>query len=261
MGQEASTESRGFGWFLSQQYEENAVIQNEGRSGYTSTDIREDFTNIIKQSTSPNHPPVLLFTIFLGANDAFLPIPPVDDSDEGCVPLATFSANIRSFVDTFLSQKANAMAETKILLITPPPANINRPFDIGVSRKDFEMLNEEEKRGHSYKTFVSKKRYAEEIMRIAKEYGESGRVVGLDFWGDLIRTGFRVRREEYDENRLPGCGLYGVDEFGEGYFTDGLHLDAKGYDVLSQGVYNKVVYTWPELAPEALSVPQSRSAA
>lgn len=81
------------------------------------------------------------------------------------------------------------MAETKILLITPPPANINRPFDIGVSRKDFEMLNEEEKRGHSYKTFVSKKRYAEEIMRIAKEYGESGRVVGLDFWGDLIRTG------------------------------------------------------------------------
>ena len=98
-------------------------------------------------------------------------------------------------------------------------------------------------------------------MRIADHYKESGRVVGLDFWGDLIRTGFRLRGEEYDEDRLPGCGLYGVDEFGEGYFTDGLHLDAKGYDILSQGWYNKVVSTWPELAPEALSVPQSRSAA
>ena len=153
------------------------------------------------------------------------------------------------------------MAETKILLITPPPTNINRPFDIGVSREDFGRLNEEEKGGHSYKTFASKKRYAEEVMRVADDYEESGRVVGLDFWGDLIRTGFRLRGEEYDEDRLPGCGLYGVDEFEEGYFTDGLHLGAKGYDVLSQGWYNKVVSTWPELAPEALSVPQSRSAA
>ena len=153
------------------------------------------------------------------------------------------------------------MAETKILLITPPPTNVNRPFDIGVSREDFATLNEEERRGHSYKTFMNKRRYAEEVMRVADDDEESGRVVGLDVWGDLIRTGFRLRGEEYDEDRLPGCGLYGVDEFGEGYFTDGLHLDAKGYDILSQGWYNKVVSTWPELAPEALSVPQSRSAA
>jgi hypothetical protein len=153
------------------------------------------------------------------------------------------------------------MAETKIVLITPPPTNINRSFDIGVNREDFGGLNEEEKRGHSYKTFSNKKRYAEKVMRIAAEYGETGRVVGLDFWGDLIRVGFKERGEEYNEDRLPGCGLYGVDEFGEDYFTDGLHLDAKGYDVLSQGLYNKVVSTWPELAPEALSVPQSRSVA
>jgi hypothetical protein len=153
------------------------------------------------------------------------------------------------------------VAETKIVLITPPPTNINRPFDVGVSKEDFTRLNEEEKRRHSYKSFSNKKRYAEKVMRIAAEYGETGRVVGLDFWGDLIRVGFKERGEEYDENKLPGCGLYGVDEFGEGYFTDGLHLDAKGYDVLSQGLYNKVVSTWPELAPEALSVPQSRSVA
>ena len=234
---------------------------NAKKKSYTSNDIREDFASIITKSTCPSHPPILLFTIFLGANDAFLPIPPVDDSDEGCVPLATFSANIRFFIDAILSQKANAIAETKIVLITPPPTNVNRPFDVEVSRKEFGKLNEEERRGHSYKTFVSKKRYAEEVMRIADGYKESGRVIGLDFWGDLIRTGFRMRREEYDEDRLPGCGLYGVDEFGEGYFTDGLHLDAKGYDVLSQGWYNKVVSTWSELAPEALSVPQSRSAA
>ena len=130
-----------------------------------------------------------------------------------------------------------------------------------MSREDLGKLNEEERRGHSYKTFVSKRRYAGQMMRIADDYEESGRVVGLDLWRDLIRTGFRMRREEYDEDRLPGCGLYGVDGFGKWCFNDRLHLDAKGYDALSQGWYNKVVSTWPELAPEALSVPQSRSTA
>lgn len=89
-------------------------------------------------------------------------------------------------------------------------------------------------------------------MQIAKEYEQTERVIALDFWGDLVKNKLRQCEEDYDEERLPGSGLYGARDFGEGYFTDGLHLDKKGYNVLSRGLYEAVVAKWPELSPDRL---------
>ncbi|KAJ8118727.1 hypothetical protein OPT61_g347 [Boeremia exigua] len=215
-----------------------------GKAGYTSTDLLPDFGRIIAEATAPSAPKTLLFTIFLGANDACL----IGESEY--VPLPTFETNIRRFVETILTQ--DAMCDAKIVLITPPPINIPSPDPEDKGNRTWEKFNEMKKDMRGYKTYMSKKRYAERIMQIAGEYEETGRVAGLDFWGSLVRARLQETGEEYDEEKPPGCGLYGVGDFDKGYFTDGLHLDKKGYKVLSLALYEKMISEWPQLAPELL---------
>lgn len=144
------------------------------------------------------------------------------------------------------------MPDTKIILITPPPINIPSPDAKGKEIDEIEELNASKWEQMGYRTYVSKKRYAERIMQIAREYEKTGRVVGVDFWGDLAKARMKEVKEEYDERKLPGSGLYGARDFGEGYFTDGLHLDKKGYNVLSKALYETMVAKWPDLAPDNL---------
>lgn len=214
------------------------------KHSYTSTRLLPAFDRIIVQATAPNAPRTLLFTIFLGANDACF----IGKTEY--VPLPTFEANIRKFVETILVQ--DAMVDTKIVLITPPPINIPAPDATGKDEDTMRDTNQKRKEMRGYKTYMSKKRYAERIMQIAQEYEETGRVTGLNFWSDLVRARLQDFGEEYEEDILPGCGLYGARDFGEGYFTDGLHLDTKGYNILSQGLYDTVRSKWPELSPDQL---------
>jgi hypothetical protein len=141
---------------------------------YTSTHLKDDFTRIIHRATSPGAAPTLLFTIFIGANDAAM----VGETEY--VPWPIFSANIRGFLDTILSE--DAMENTKILLITPPPIN-GSVVETGENKsaREIEDINQWRKEGPRYKTYMSKRRYADGIMQIAKEYEKTGRVVGLNF--------------------------------------------------------------------------------
>jgi lysophospholipase L1-like esterase len=99
---------------------------------------------------------------------------------------------------------------------------------------------------------MSKKRYADGIMEIAKEYEGTGRVVGLNFCRDIVDAMLKDEGCDYDEEKPPGCGLLGAKEFPKGWFTDGLHLDLKGYAVLNKGLFELLMEKWPELAPENL---------
>ncbi|KAI8942646.1 hypothetical protein NX059_000699 [Plenodomus lindquistii] len=212
---------------------------------YTSTRLKHDFDRIITRATSPTAPPTLLFTIFLGANDACI----IGDAEY--VPWPEFEANIRMFVETILTQ--DAMSNTKIVLIGPPPIN-GSSCDIGEaqSTSDVEEINRWRKEGPRYKTYMSKKRYAEGMMRIAEEYEETGRVVGLNFWQDIVDALVKEEEGEFDEELPPGSGLLGARCFEKGWFTDGLHLDVKGYDVLSKALLKLITSKWPELEPERL---------
>ena len=148
---------------------------------YTSSMLKHNFQDIVVRATRPNAPPTLLLTIFLGANDACL----IPNQGE-YVPLPTFEANICEFVDTVLTELS--LEDTKIVLITPPPINIPDPvedFDIGpVAAKATREIDP--KTDRAYLTYMSKKRYAEKIMEIAKTYEEDGRVIGLDLWTALV---------------------------------------------------------------------------
>jgi lysophospholipase L1-like esterase len=191
----------------------------------------------------------LLFTIFLGANDAAI------IGEHEYVPYPTFSANIRSFIETILTQ--DNMSDTKIVIITPPPINIPE----GMMGEDKEMAIEEanqwKKEGPRHKTYMSKKRYAEGLMSIANEYADTGRVIGIDFWRALVEEKLKEDEEgsweELENSGMwLGCGLIGAKSFDKGWFTDGLHLDRKGYAVLNRILVESVVGKWPELAPERL---------
>ncbi|KAJ4368165.1 hypothetical protein N0V83_006521 [Neocucurbitaria cava] len=248
-----SEKTEGFGWFLECKYSGLANIVNEGQAGYTSSSLQSDFDRIITRATAPNAAPTLLFTIFVGANDACM----IGDTEY--VPWAKFEANIRAFVETILTQ--DAMSQTKIVLITPPPISGPSPAKkAGMTEEEVEDANFWKKEGPRYKTYMSKKRYAEGMMRIASEYEETGRVVGLDFWHALVAAGLNESESgdadgnagEYDEDMPPGCGLIGAKQFGKGWFTDGLHLDVKGYNVLSKTLFERITSQWPELAPERL---------
>ena len=217
--------------------------------------MQDDFDRIIARATSANAAPTLLVTIFLGANDA------CSRGDSEYVPWATFEKNIRAFVETILV--ADNMANTKIILITPPPIGIPAPTSAqGLSPEEIEDTNEYKREGPGYKTYMNKKRYAEGIMRIAGEYEETGRVVGLNFWKHIIDAFLKETedesgdgKEEVVESEMPpGCGFIGARSFGKGWFTDGLHLNVKAYNVMSRTLMDIITAKWPELAPDQLLI-------
>jgi lysophospholipase L1-like esterase len=180
--------------------------------------LKPTFRNIITQASKHDAPPTPLLTIFLGANDACL----APNRGE-YVPLPDFEANIRDFVDQVLTN--DEMANTKIVLITPPPINIRKPLPMGPEDSPVDPQKDQ-----GYKTYMSKKKYAEKIMQIAASHEDTSRVVGLDLWKALVNAALKDQDrlgdpDAYDELRLPGCGLDGVEEFKPGYFTDGLHFD------------------------------------
>ncbi len=120
-------------------------------------------------------------TIFLGANDACIM------GQEPYVPWPRFSSNIRGFIDTIFKQET--MAATKIILITPPPIGIPAPtLDHPLSPEEIADTNEWKQQKPWYKTYMSKKQYAEGIMEMAREYEGTGRVAGLNFWDALCRA-------------------------------------------------------------------------
>lgn len=144
----------------------------------------------------------------------------------------------------------------KIVIITPPP--INGPEAVLGDGEDAGEVNKWKKEGPRYKTYMSKKRYAEGLMGIAGEYEETGRVIGVNFWRGVVEEklkedGVRSWQELEESGMWPGCGLIGAKSFDKGWFTDGLHLDRKGYGMLSRMVMEGVVGKWPELAPEKMA--------
>ncbi|KAF2739075.1 SGNH hydrolase [Polyplosphaeria fusca] len=255
--------NRGFGWALENKYHGKAEIINEGYSTptpqyesimltldfrFTSSMLRNNFRDIIQRATEPSAAPTLLITIFLGANDACL------------LPLRTFEENIRKFVDDILNE--DRLLNTKVVLITTPPINIpeseedeiDLDQDLGLALAA-ELDSYDPKEGAAYKTYMSKKKFAEKTMEIATSYEGTSRIVGLDLWKALIDAALRDQMrldaaDAYDDEKLPGCGLKGAKAFKQGYFSDGLHFEGLAYDVLTAGLLDVVLVKWPELAPE-----------
>jgi hypothetical protein len=193
--------------------------------------LRGLFDSILDDLKASNSAPPLYFTIFIGANDACLP------PSLAHVTIDKYEHCLRQYVDQLLTNPATE--GTKIILITPPPIDIISDYDEGEDEDDyhpFKSLAEKlsaEKEYRGYKTYVSKKRYAEKVMEIAKSYEkETNLVTGLDLftafleYGEKHGKGGLGKDAHPDEAKdlLPGCGLTGAKYFGREVFVDGLHF-------------------------------------
>ncbi len=183
--------------------------------------LRGHFDKIIGELRECPDQSTLFITIFLGANDACFTAPMVH------VPLDEFESHIRHYVDTILTEPL--LESTKIILITPPPINSPSPTTTLIATDNASVKGRVQ-----FRTYMSKKMYAERVMKIADSYGEvTDRVAGIDFWKSLVFDCLQLegrieenasRDVELDEDTLPGSGLLTANEFPRGTFTDGLHL-------------------------------------
>lgn len=173
----------------------------------------------------------MLITIFLGANDACLP------PASAHVPLPEYEQHIRYYVNTILENPATK--GTRVVLITPPPINVSAPAQSEVDIPSVAMALESAARhGMGHKTWLSKRTYAEKVVKIGREFeAKTDLVTVLDFWKALTKVGCLEEGDEPamaakrfrkldTEDKLPGCGLPGAKKFGSGFFADGLHLDS-----------------------------------
>lgn len=149
-----------------------------------------------KKEQQPYVPTVRLLTIWFGANDSVLP------SERQHVPLPQFIANLKHLITTVRSPLSEYYSpETRILLISNPPVNTyQRGADLASRDPPRECDRE----------FGVTKLYAEAVVKTAKEED----VAFADVWTALWEAAGE------DERALSE------------YLSDGLHLTAKGYEVL-----------------------------
>ncbi|PGH36990.1 hypothetical protein GX50_00226 [[Emmonsia] crescens] len=184
-----------------------------------------------------------------GANDACLtPSGPY-------VPLPEFEEHIRHYVNSILDHPG--AQSTKVILITPPP--VDAPSSGMAPADDLpevaEVMQSIAKLGRGYKTWASKRVFAEKIVEIGREFeGKTDRVAVLDFWTAVTKAACKERgvsEEGFHEldikDMLPGSGLPGAGEFGSEFFIDGLHFGSKGYEILTRELFGLFLAKWPEL--------------
>ncbi|CCX29734.1 Similar to Isoamyl acetate-hydrolyzing esterase 1 homolog; acc. no. Q3SZ16 [Pyronema omphalodes CBS 100304] len=198
----------GFVASLSSDYVRRADVLNRGLSGYNSTWLLPFLEEVLAAQTAP----VLLWTLWVGANDACLP------SYVFNVPLPTYKQNLSQMISMIRSHEPSK--DAKILIITPPPI-------------DKKMLFVHHRRQGKDRDPKVTECYAEAAREVAKETG-SGL---LDYFKMLDSAA----REE--------AGTVEGDEVTlEGWATDGLHLAGKGYELLYEEFTKYVTENWPEIS-------------
>lgn len=144
-----------------------------------------------------------LLVIWFGANDAAPP------PKAQYVPLDRFRANLRTMLWTVRApESAWYSPDTRVILMTPPPVSTGQRGR-AQRAKDPPRENDRE--------FETTRRYAEAVSEVGKAEG----VPVVDLWGRLYEAA-------------------GRDEVGlEGFLTDGLHLNEKGYAVSALVIQNR----------------------
>lgn len=180
---------------------------------------------MIKVAEKRGPPAPLLIAIWFGFEDSRLPPLPIH------IPLVEFEMNLRHYVDTILEHPN--MHSTKIILITPPPINVE-----SVTRgllpplPGFAWLHDEAMETRAHKTWLARRLYAETVVEVAQEYEDTMQVGVIDLWrgitqlacGDGLPGDFDYLDRKHT---LPGCGLPGAAELGEDILQGDMFLGEK----------------------------------
>jgi len=129
------------------------------------------------------------------------------------VPISRFSENLSAMVRAILEPGSPCYSpETRVLLITPPPIHV--PSTVLQPTR----------------TFDTTESYAEEVRKVGKREG----VPIVDAWSRIWEA---ARKDK---------------EAVKAFFTDGLHLNATGYEIVFSELAETLIRSYPELSPENL---------
>ncbi|KAJ8457422.1 hypothetical protein ONZ51_g11541 [Trametes cubensis] len=205
--------SGGFAARLAEAYVRKMDVINRGFGGYNTDLIIPVFEQCFApQQDEPNAPKVRILVIWFGANDASLPHTPQH------VPLERYKANLTALVQAVRSPASPRYSpETCVILMTPPPVQHERwahgyaaMKGVAVQAPDWD--------------FDMAKMYAEGVVEVGKSEG----VPVVDVWTKMWEAAGKD-----------------MDKVGE-FLFDGLHLNAKGYEL----VYHALIETIAEKKPE-----------
>ncbi|KAI9056881.1 SGNH hydrolase [Trametes sanguinea] len=220
----------GFAAKLANAYIRKLDVINRGFSGYNTDWILPVFEQCFPtQEEQQRLPKIRLLTIWFGANDAALPPNPQH------IPLARYKSNLAQLVRAITSPDSPRYSpDTRILLITPPPADGPRWARFLAAQSEgtetpawAQKLAAE----HGWEALQKPDRGVEVSGRYAaaaREVGAEEGVAVVDAWTALWEAA-------------------GKDEKGlEDLLVDGLHLSDKGYKIVYDGIVSTIAEKYPE---------------
>ncbi|GAA5848286.1 hypothetical protein JCM8547_004469 [Rhodosporidiobolus lusitaniae] len=205
---ELSWADEGLAASLAALYTRRFEVANKGLSGYTSRWALPCFKEWLPKKDDPSKTAIL--TLWLGANDSALPGEPQH------VPLSDYVANLRTLLSLLRSPTSPYHSpSTSLILITPPPFHPSSWTHTRVQRGLPEFCD---------RSLENTRKYVEAV----KELGEREGVPVVDAFEPIWKAA--GEREE------------GLEEF----FTDGLHLNAKSYAFVVEGVKSVIAQYYPD---------------
>ncbi|KAJ3286750.1 isoamyl acetate-hydrolyzing esterase [Rhizoclosmatium sp. JEL0117] len=222
-------EIQGWGATVAHTYMRKLDVINRGYSGYNTLWAKEILASTIKSTLPPpatsasvprSLPRIKLMTLFFGANDAVLP----DINPKQHVPLREYKLYLHEMLNTIRRESPG----TKVLVITPPPID---PTVWG--NKCIGKGNQPDR------TVAQTRAYRNAVVQVGREAKETwgADLVLVDTWKEFLGE-----RSEVE---------YGMEEVAD-LLSDGLHLAAKGNQLLAKGVLKAIAENWPELKAEGL---------
>lgn len=202
--------------WLQTRYSRRADIVNRGFGGYTSQQGLSLLPKIIPSLHPDTSPEIKLCFVFFGANDAFQP---PQTPGRTRVDLEEFSRNISKIIEYLQS----VSREMKVVLMTPPAVD-------------------EYSLPHTGLTSERIAAYASATRKVAAKHELSL----VDCSKAFLK--FSGWNENLEASFLPGDKRIGKNDALASLLTDGLHLSAKGYEVLFHEVVSVLEEELPQLS-------------
>ncbi|BGO97481.1 isoamyl acetate-hydrolyzing esterase [Rhodotorula toruloides] len=201
----------GTGATISHAYQRKLDVINRGFSGYNTVWGLE----VLKQwlpRKDERLPKIRIFFVWFGANDACLPPSPQ------AVTLEEFKKNLNTIMDLLRSPSSpHYSPSTQIVLITPPPV-------------DAEIRNAELASRDPPRVPDRDRKHTQAFAEAVKEVARDAKVPSVDVWTKITATA-----EQQDGGKL------------DRYLSDGLHLTAEGYRLVTEELAEVIIRQLPHL--------------
>ncbi|GJJ77631.1 isoamyl acetate esterase [Entomortierella parvispora] len=219
-------DERGFGAQLAHLFQRRLDIVNRGFSGYTTEQAIHLLPQFLPRQNESAISKIQFLTIFLGANDACLPVSPQH------VALDRYEQNLHTLIGMVHNPESPTYApHVRIILIGPPVIDEDR---WAIRRKERAMAMDRDK--------DVTRAYAERFLKLGRQYQqrnvehalEHHQVDVVDTWGLMMAEIDAGRRDLND------------------YLKDGVHLAAAGNDLIFEQIMTIVRTRYPAWDPESM---------